>query len=447
MSFTSIADIFHIDTLSIIMISLVSFIGVVVYFFSRKYMKGDALYQKFFRNILILVLFVILMTIADNLLLFLTAWSCSNWILVQLIIHKSTWKAAKASGRIAIKNFIFGFSFIILAFTILHTTTGSLSIQYIVHNPNDSWYELIALIMLLMGAMTQSAIWPFHRWLISSLNSPTPVSALMHAGMVNGGGFLLARFSPLYLSTPKILNVVFIVGLTSALLGSLWKLMQHDVKRMLACSTMGQMGFMFVQFGLGLFGSGVAHLFLHGMFKAYLFLASGSAAQEKRLDLEHTPSFVYFLFSLLCGALGSYILVIINHRNSLFLDTSLIIIGIFFIACVQLSLTFLRDPSLKKFPLAIAATGLMATLYGANVYLFDLILSPLEFIKPQPINTFHIIAFIMLALAWLFILFAKYLNNKSELPLWLLRLYVKALNSSQPDPTTISSYRKEYDYL
>ena len=83
MSFTSIADIFHIDTLSIIMISLVSFIGVVVYFFSRKYMKGDALYQKFFRNILILVLFVILMTIADNLLLFLTAWSCSNWILVQ----------------------------------------------------------------------------------------------------------------------------------------------------------------------------------------------------------------------------------------------------------------------------------------------------------------------------------------------------------------------------
>lgn len=446
MSFTSIAGMFHVDIVSIIMISLVSFIGIVVCFFSRTYMKGDALYRQFFLHVLALLLSVILITIADNLLLFLSAWGCCNMILARLITHKSTWKAARASGRLAIRNFILGFLFIIFAFAILYKESGSLSIQYIVHNPNDSSYMLIALIMLLMGAMTQSAIWPFHLWLTSSVNAPTPVSALMHAGIVNGGGFLLARFSPLYLSAPKILHIIFIVGLISALLGSLWKLMQHDVKRMLACSTMGQMGFMFIQFGLGFFASALAHLCCHGMFKAYLFLASGSAAQEKRLDLGYPPSFICFLFSLVCGVFASYIFVIINKKNWIPSDTSLIIVGIVFIAGAQLALTVLRGRSFKKFPQAMIFAGLMAALYGANVYFFDFILSPLELMRAQSLTIFHVIALIMLALSWLFILFFRHSNYKADLPIWFMRSYVKALNSSQPHPDTITSYRKGYDY-
>ena len=446
MSFAKVGGMLHIDMLSTIMISLVSFIGIIVYVFSRRYMKGDALYRQFFWNILILLLSVILMTVSDNLLLFLSAWCCCNWILAQLIIHKSSWKAAKASGRLAIGNFMLGFGFILLSFSLLYKETGSLSIQYIVQSSMDYWYASIALIMLLMGAMTQSAIWPFHRWLTSSLNSPTPVSALMHAGIVNGGGFLLARFAPLYFNSPAMLNMIFIVGLTTALLGSLWKLMQHDVKRMLACSTMGQMGFMFVQFGLGLFASAVAHLCWHGMFKAYLFLASGSAAQEKRLDLGYPPSFICFLFSLVCGALGSYIFSIINHKNWLPSDTSLIIVGIIFIAGTQLSLTVLRGAYFKRLPIAIVFTAIMATLYGANVYFFDFILSPLALMQPQPLSPLHFIAFIMFTIAWLFILFLRYSNNKAELPIWLLRSYVKTLNSSQPHPDTITNYRKGYDY-
>jgi NAD(P)H-quinone oxidoreductase subunit 5 len=447
MLFTRVVEMFHVDMLSIIMISLVSFIGIVVYFFSRNYMKGDALYRVFFLNVLILLIAVIFITIADNLVLFLSAWCCCNLILARLMVHKSTWKAAKASGRLAIRNFILGFSFIILAFTILYKATGSLSIQYIVHNSSDYGYTSIALILLLMGAMTQSAIWPFHRWLTSSLNSPTPVSALMHAGIVNGGGFLLARFAPLYFSAPKILNIIFIVGLTGALLGSLWKLMQHDVKRMLACSTMGQMGFMFVQFGLGFFASGLAHLFWHGMFKAYLFLASGSAAQEKRVDLGYPPRFICFLFSLACGALGSYIFAIINHKNWFPSDTSLIISGIVFIAGTQLSVTVLRGASVKKFPLAMIMAAIMAMLYGANVYFFDLILSPLELMQPQPLTIFHVVGLIVLAIPWLSILFFRCSNDKADFPNWFMRSYVKALNSSQPHPDTITSYRKGYDYV
>jgi len=129
--------------------------------------------------------------------------------------------------------------------------------------------------------MTQSAIWPFHTWLISSLNSPTPVSAIMHAGLINGGGFLLTRFAGLFVQSTGMLQVIFFLGLLTALIGTLWKLMQHDIKRMLACSTMGQMGFMIAQCGLGLFPAAIAHLCWHGLFKAYLFLSSGSAAHEK----------------------------------------------------------------------------------------------------------------------------------------------------------------------
>jgi len=447
MLLSSMVSLFHVDILSIVMISLVSFIGIVVSSFSINYMKGDALYRVFFLNIFALLVFVVVIAIADNIALFLCAWLCCNIILERLMVHKSTWQAAKASGRLAIRNFIFGFLCIIFAIVIFYKTTESFSIQYIVHNSNDYWYTLMGLILLLIGAMTQSGIWPFHRWLISSLNSPTPVSAIMHAGIINGGGFLLARFAPLYLRYPIMLNIIFILGLTSAILGSLWKLMQHDVKRMLACSTMGQMGFMFLQFGLGFFASGVAHLFWHGIFKAYLFLASGSVAQEKRIYFGDYPSLICVLLSLACGALGSYIFAKINHHHWFVLDASLVIVGIVFIVGVQLSLTLLYRSCIKNIPQTIMMTVLMATFYGTNVYLFDSILFPLHLMKPQPLTVLHLIALSLLGFVWLLMLYFRYSISRGYLPNWLMFFYVTNLNSSQPHPETITSYRKGYDYV
>ncbi|MBC7507820.1 MAG: proton-conducting membrane transporter [Ferruginibacter sp.] len=427
--------------------SLVSFLGIIVYSFSRKYMKGDVRYSHFFRNMLLLLLSVILMAVSDNLFLFWITLCCSNWMLAKLIVHKSSWKAAKASGRLAMQNFILGCSCIALAFVLMYLITGKSSIQYIVHHPDDSLYMAFALIMLLIGAMTQSAIWPFHRWLISSLNAPTPVSAIMHAGIVNAGGFLLARFAPLYFSMPKILNMIFIVGLITALLGSLWKLMQHDVKRMLASSTMGQMGFMFVQCGLGLFPAAMAHLCWHGMFKAYLFLASGGAAQEKRLQLGYPPRFIIFLFALAFGVFGTYVFVKVSNINWFAADTTLVLVSIVFIAGTQLALMILRDSSFKMWPLAMIVTGIMGSIYGINVYFFDFILSPLNLMQAQALNMLHIIALILLVFAWLFMVFIRYSNYAGQFPNWLLSLYVKTLNSSQPHPATITTYRKEYEYV
>jgi NAD(P)H-quinone oxidoreductase subunit 5 len=387
---------------------------------------------------------------ADNLLLFLGAWFCCNRILVKLMVHKSAWKAAKASGKLAMQNFIIGFFLMIFAFALMYHETSSVSIQYIISQSIDSWLMVIALIILVFAAMTQSAIWPFHRWLISSANSPTPVSAIMHAGIINGGGFLLARFSPLFFNAPTILTIIFIVGLVSALLGSLWKLMQHDIKRMLACSTMGQMGFMFLQCGLGLFAPALAHLCWHGMFKAYLFLSSGSAAQEKRLDLGYPPTLICFLFSLGCGLMGAYIFMRIHEIDWFFVDTRLFIVGIVFVLGMQLALTVLRGAPFKKLPIAMILTGVMALIYTANVCFFDWMLASLTLIQPQTLNIVHLVGLILLSFAWGSLFFVKYFNqasNAAMLPRWLLAGYVKMLNSSQPHPTTITTSRKEYHYV
>ncbi len=213
------------------------------------------------------------MAVSDHLALYFVSSCLSHALLVRRMEHKSNWKAARASAALAGKNYLLAAFFMGFAFLLLGFETGSWTLRGILaYQEAASSTMILPLVLLILAAMAQSAIWPFHRWLLSSLNSPTPVSALMHAGLINGGGFLLIRFAPLFAHHPGLLTLVFCVGLTSAFLGTLWKLLQSDVKRMLACSTMGQMGFMMMQCGLGLFSAALTHLLWHGLFKAYLFL-------------------------------------------------------------------------------------------------------------------------------------------------------------------------------
>ncbi|HMS45290.1 MAG TPA: proton-conducting transporter membrane subunit [Alphaproteobacteria bacterium] len=285
----TISSLFHLDNLALVTAGLIIFVGLSVAVFSWRYMKGDRACGNFYLRLSLIIISTLIMVSADNIILFLASWSLSNILLVLLMIHKSSWEAARKSGFLAFKNFTYGFMALAAAFAVIYLETGETSIEAVATYPLQLTPTIIAAILILAAAMTQSALWPFHRWLISSLNSPTPVSAMMHAGLINGGGFLLVRFKELYLHFPESLNIIFITGLITAFLGTLWKLLQSDVKRMLACSTMSQMGFMIMQCGLGLFSAAIAHLVWHGMFKSYFFLASGAAAQEKRLSFKGRP--------------------------------------------------------------------------------------------------------------------------------------------------------------
>ena len=137
---------------------------------------------------------------------------------------------------------------------------------------------------LMLGAVTKSAQFPLHSWLPDTMETPTPVSALMHAGIVNSGGFLINRFAPLYIHTGDVLHWVFIVRLVTAVIGSVLMLSQNDIKKSLGYSTMGQMGFMIMECGVGAFSLAIFHLIAHGLFKGTMFLSAGGIIGTARHD-------------------------------------------------------------------------------------------------------------------------------------------------------------------
>lgn len=442
----SFASLFHLDALAILMTSLALFIGVCVASFAYRYLQGDAHYGLFFLRLLLLMVLISIMVCADHFAILFGAWCLSNALLVRLMIHKPGWMAARASGRLAARNHGFGAMCLAASLILFYGLSGETSLQSLLHHHPRSPLIPVALLLLLLAAMAQSAIWPFHRWLISSANSPTPVSALMHAGLVNGGGFLLARFAPVYLEYPYLLTTLFAIGMVSAFLGTWWKLLQSDVKRMLACSTLGQMGFMMAQCGLGLFPAAVAHLILHGLFKAYLFLGSGSAAQEKRFAMDYPLTCKLFIYAFICGAVGSCSFAWASGQSWLAGDTTLVLMLVALLACSQCALNLLTQPARSTFFLALLGTNLFGLAYGISVYSLTLPLKAMGFMQPQALNSVYWIGMLLLLLPWLARLVWHQESRHPAWHTWQLQSYVLALNASQPDSQTITAHRNHYQY-
>ncbi len=436
---------FNVDNLSLAMIALVCFIGICVASFSARYLKGDRAQGNFYIFLGLMILSVCTMVSTNHLLIMLISWTCSNYLLTRLMLHKSSWIAAVNSAKLAKRNFILGTTLLSAAFVLLYLETGHTSIVSINNSELSAIAGITVGICIVLAAMTQSGILPFHRWLISSLNSPTPVSAIMHAGLVNGGGFLLARFAPLFLNQGILLNTIFTVGIISAIVGIIWKLMQNDVKRTLACSTVSQMGYMIAQCGLGLFPAAIAHLCWHGLFKAYLFLASGTAAQESRFVSDKPPTALHLLTAAVCSLLGTHVFALTTGLNILSGDTTTFIFFVTFISGTQLALTIVSQKILAKYSVAIIATALAGYGYGLSVNLFEHIIAPLNIYQPQSLNILHIIAMILLTGMWSTLHFTS--KQKGFVyPRWLLALYVKMLNASQPHPKTVTAYRNAYQF-
>ncbi|MEY3182343.1 MAG: hypothetical protein RLZ35_328 [Pseudomonadota bacterium] len=446
MPFNGLDTFFSFNRLSILTIGLILFVGLCVTQFSMPYMKGDTRYKPFFVQLLSLIFSAILMVSANNMLLLFIFWALSNALLVRLMMHKLSWKAAKASGMLAAKNYLISLGCIGSAFILFYLSTDQITIDLLIQSKTHSVLLMPALVLLAVGAMMQSAIWPFHRWLISSLNSPTPVSAIMHAGLINGGGFLLVRFAPLYLQHSILLNCLFFMGLLTAFLGTLWKLMQSDIKRMLACSTMGQMGFMFVQCGLGLFPAAVAHLIWHGIFKAYLFLSSNSAAQEKRFDIILTAKPLPFSCALFCGLITSICFGYITGKSWFSGDTTLVLMVLTLIFGTQSSLSLLQIKPLQQLPVGLLLSALTGLLYGASVQSIAWFMDPLTLMQPQSLHFLHMLGILVLVLGWLYVLFLKPRLKSFSPRAWYLSHYVAHLNASQPDASTITAHRNQYAY-
>ncbi len=436
---------FKADGLGLLMTSLIFFVSTVVHQFSIRYMAGDRNYKAYFYKLSFITCSAAIMALADNLILFFAAWCASNLLLISLMIHKKQWDAATYSGKLAFKTMFGGAALFLMALVVMYIDAGSLSISTITQQTIHSHAMLAALSLCIMTAMTQSALWPFHRWLTSSLNSPTPVSVIMHAGLVNGGGFLLVRFAPLLVEHPILLNLIFCLGVISAILGTLWKLVQSDVKRMLACSTMGQMGFMMIQCGLGLFPAAIAHLVWHGLFKAFLFLSAGSAVQSKKVDSRsRASSLSVFVISCAYGLLGAYSFAWFSHKSFFSMNTTAFLIGFAFIASTQVAHSLLQKKmSLFKNLLAITAALLSGAIYGCSIHLIETAIPSITMVH-HTINALHLTAFIGFIMIWI-LLNIDGLRFAQKTDFWK-RSYIALLNSSQPHPKTITSIRQTYQY-
>ncbi|WP_102106524.1 proton-conducting transporter membrane subunit [Oceaniglobus roseus] len=273
----------RIDIVSVAMILTVGFVGWVVLRFSRVALDGEARQPAFMGWMSATIACVLLLVIAGNLLQLAFGWIATGWALQRLLLFYPERPRAQRAAR---KKAICGFAAsaaLVAAAALLAAGFGTLDIAEInaAARAGEGGGPLwLAALLLAVSAIFKSALIPTHGWLTEVMEAPTPVSALLHAGVVNGGGFLLIRFADVLLTAPGVLAVLALVGGFSALLAASIALTQPAVKTALAWSTCAQMGFMVLQCGLALFPLALLHIVAHSFYKAHAFLVSGNAVRE-----------------------------------------------------------------------------------------------------------------------------------------------------------------------
>jgi len=439
---------FIANEISWLMAILILFVSSIVHDFSLRHMAGDRNYRRYFLCLSIFTISTLLMLASDNIVILISFWLLSNLIWVLLMIHKFQWAAAKNSGVVAIKTFMLGLVCLIIGAGLLIYESGILSLKLLGQNSVSlsTSIRMVALLFIILAAFSQSGGWPFQGWLISSLNSPTPVSAFMHAGLVNGGGLLLGRFAPIFLHESLILNILFVLAVITLVLGGIWKLLQSDIKRMLACSTMTQMGFMMMLCGIGFFPTALAHLCWHALFKAFLFLQSGSAiAENRRAHEKRVCTIPTFFLSSPCGMIGVIGFIFGGGFSFTFVDTTAVLIFFAWIASTQLAHTLLQKKQ-SIFSVVTTSAFCLVTgiIYGLTVYLIEGIMAPMQISQPQMLNSIHIIAITLIFCIWMALNLQPFTHYEESL--WWRRFYVSMLNASQPDAKTITSNTNGYKF-
>ncbi|MBC2669683.1 proton-conducting transporter membrane subunit [Novosphingobium piscinae] len=258
---------------------LTLFVAAIVTTFSLRYMRADRRPGRYFTQVGLLVGSVLLFALAGNVIVLAAGWVASGLLLAQLVGHEAAWSEARAAASRSLRTFALGDAAFLAALALLASAAGTIRIDAIVAAAPALPAELTlaAALLLLVAAAARCALPPFSGWLLSSMTAPTPVSALMHAGLVNAGGFLLIRFAPVFEAAPLARIVAVAIGLLAALYGVGVMSVRPDIKRSLAGSTVSQMGFMIMSCGLGAYAAALWHIVAHGLFKAWLFLGSGSS--------------------------------------------------------------------------------------------------------------------------------------------------------------------------
>jgi len=460
---------FYIDRLSAVMMVLISGVGTIIYTYSIGYMYQDLHDRRYLALIGFTTSVLLCMVSSSNLMMLFLFWQVLSYMLYLLAhnhAHAGTLEGAFRTFTLLRVGDVAFLSGMVLAYQLY----GTLEFQALFAKAAESPVTLTPLpgieiggatavtLLLFIGAMSKSAQFPIHIWLPRSLYAPTPVHALLHAGIINAGGFLINRLAPLYGLSPTTLHVAFVVGTLTAVLGATMMLAQNDIKKTLGFSTIGQMGYMIMECGLGAFSLAVFHLIAHGLFKATVFLNCGNVIHKARQEpgsphadpraeeqeFSRLTWFTGFMTTLLIPLL----ILLVTHgvlRIPL-LESQGTVIFLFFIWITSsqaiLTLTRLRTVASWK----VSSAMLLTLLFVVFVYLFA-VESFTEFLYPNPdevasyfqaaalpnwlFDGIVIMATVLTILSWSY-LYMRAHGQTMWVPDWVeglrLRLYVLFMN-------------------
>ena len=273
---------FYLDGLSLVMMLIITGVGFLIHLYSTGFMFEDPSYSRFFAYMNLFVCAMLMLVLADNLVLLYLGWEGVGLCSYLLI---GFWYENPANGYAARKAFVVtrvGDTSMAIGLFLLFRELGTLNIQDLMHSAQAQWeignsMAIACSLLLLGGAVGKSAQLPLQTWLPDAMAGPTPISALIHAAtMVTAGVYLIARTHSLFELAPNVQLLVAWIGLITLLMAGFTALTQHDIKRILAYSTISQIGYMFLGLGVGAWSASVFHLMTHAFFKALLFLAAGT---------------------------------------------------------------------------------------------------------------------------------------------------------------------------
>ncbi|QJP35486.1 pesticidal protein Cry28Aa [Nonlabens sp. Ci31] len=435
----AIGDLFKINGFTILIWSTVTFFSALISTYSTNYLKGFRYQNRFMILCFGFTLAVMLFVISNHILFVIGSWLFMGFLMSQLIGVDKDWGEAREASKFTQRYFLSGTFFLAVGLLLLAFQLDTFLVSEFISQIDTAPYYIlfIAALCIITAAIIQSAIYPFHRWLLSAMTSPTPASALMHAGFVNGSGILLAIFASLIFAS-NTQDVLLIIGGLTAIIAQFTKLIQVNVKQKLACSTIAQMGFMIMQCGLGFYNAAVVHLILHGFYKAYLFLSSGEeiqhAAPKSTEQIRIKP--LQALLVLIYGILAAILFSLITGKGTA-LDSGIFLILIVAITVGQVTYNIVKEKSLSTgqklivppviFLLGIGAYGLM---YNVVTVLMG---SMPNVAEALPLSALQII----FGMVFLIGFFIMKLGIYRQIP-WL---YVKLMNVSQPYKKTVLMYK------
>ena len=341
-----------VDELAVVMLGLVTAVALAVQVYSLGYMRGDPRFGWYFAAHSLFAASMLGLVLANNLLVFYVTWELvglGSYLLIGF------WYERRSASEAAKKAFIttrFGDVALLVGILVLFRATGTFEMSRIFEMAGagelSSTTLNLSATLIFIGAAGKSAQFPFHVWLPDAMEGPTPVSALIHAAtMVAAGVYLVARMSPLFVAAPGALYLVAFIGLTTAFIGAALALVQNDIKRLLAYSTISQLGFMMLALGSFGFTAGIFHLLTHGFFKAMLFLGAGNIIKSlhEEQDLRRMGGLrrgmpVTFVAFLVAGAalVGLFplsgffskdevLLSVLDHRGTVWFTAAVIAAG------------------------------------------------------------------------------------------------------------------------